>query len=151
MPHADREPVSNNGLVPLAPRGGRWSWLRLPGKRELLLAAAALGLVLGVSWVDDQYACAHIDDHGGELERRDQALDSFLAAHCDELACEQLELVAVNGCLAKIRTRARRVDAYGDTLGTFVTVEGLAYSPLLGRWRVRELIDDKQVLGLPVP
>jgi hypothetical protein len=47
--------------------------------------------------------------------------------------------------------RARRVDEYGEALGTFESVEGLAYSPVLGRWRIRERLDDKQLLGLPNP
>jgi hypothetical protein len=114
------------------------------GGGELLLGAAAIGLVIGVSWVDEQYACAHIVE-------RDAALDTFVQEHCDELDCERIEVVSTKDCLAKIRVQAVRVDEYGENLGTFVTVEGLAYSPVFGRWRVRERLDDKQLLGLPNP
>jgi hypothetical protein len=121
------------------------------GGGELLLGAAAIGLVIGVSWVDEQYACAHIEQHSGDIVERDAALDTFVQEHCDELDCERIEVVSTKDCLAKIRVQAVRVDEYGENLGTFVTVEGLAYSPVFGRWRVRERLDDKQLLGLPLP
>jgi hypothetical protein len=116
-----------------------------------LLGAAAIGLVIGVSWVDEQYACAHLEQHSGDIVERDAALDTFVRDHCDELDCEQIELVSRKDCLAKIRVQAVRIDEYGENLGTFETIEGLAYSPVLGRWRVRERLDDKQLLGLPNP
>jgi hypothetical protein len=121
------------------------------GGRELLLGAAAIGLMIGVSWVDEQYACAHIERHPGDVVERDAALDAFVREHCDELECERIEVVSRKDCLAKIRVQAVRVDEYGENLGTFLTVEGLAYSPVFGRWRVREQLDDKQLLGLPNP
>lgn len=117
----------------------------------MLLGAAAIGLTIGVSWVDEQWACAHIEAHPEDVVERDAALDAFVREHCDELGCEAIELISSKDCLAKIRVQARRVDAYGEDLGTFLTVEGLAYSPVLGRWRIRERLDDKQLLGLPIP
>ena len=135
-------------LAPLRPRKRR---LRdLIGGRELLLGALAVGMVLGVSWIDDRYTCEHIDEHEAAAIARDANLSEFSEARCDELGCAKLELVSTQGCLAKIRFEAERSDEYGEVLGTFVTVEGLSYSPLLERWRVREILDDKQVLGLPV-
>ncbi|PRQ05783.1 hypothetical protein ENSA5_01030 [Enhygromyxa salina] len=135
------------GLTPLGPRRSRLA--ELLGVRELMLGAAALGLMLGVTWVDERYTCEQLEDHAGELASRDAALDEFVDARCGELGCEQIEVVSGKGCLAKIRVRAPRVDDYGDEIGTFVTTEGLAYSPLFGRWRVRETLDDKQILGMP--
>ena len=41
---------------------------------EWLLVAAAIGLVIGVSWIDEQYACAHIEQHSGDIVERDAAL-----------------------------------------------------------------------------
>jgi hypothetical protein len=120
------------------------------GVRELLLGAAAIGLMIGVTWADDQYTCAHLEQ-SGDIAERDETLDAFVRARCDELGCEQIELVSRKDCLAKIRVQARRVDEYGEDLGTFLTDEGLTYSPVLGRWRVRERLDDKQLLGLPLP
>jgi hypothetical protein len=138
-----------NGLTPLRPR--RRLLADFIGGRELLMGAAAIGLVIGVSWVDEQWACAHIEEHPGDVAERDAALDAFVAEHCGELGCEEIELVSRKDCLAKIRVQARRVDEYGENLGTFESVEGLAYSPVLGRWRIRERLDDKQLLGLPNP
>lgn len=138
-----------NGLAPLAPRRRLLS--DFIGGRELLLGAAALGLVIGVSWVDEQYACAHLEQHPGDIAERDAALEAFVREHCDELGCDEIELVSRKDCLAKLRVQARRVDEYGEQLGTFESVEGLAYSPVLGRWRIRERLDDKQLLGLPNP
>lgn len=117
--------------------------------RILLLGVAAVGLVIGVSWVDQQWVCSHIEQHPSDLAERDEALDEFVRGRCDELGCEEIELVSRQDCLAKLRVQAKRVDEYGDDLGTFVTVEGLSYSPALGRWRVRERLDEKQLLGLP--
>jgi hypothetical protein len=117
--------------------------------RELLLGAAALGLVIGVSWVDEQVVCANLDEHADKVTERDAALDEFVRERCKELSCDEIELVSRKGCLAKLRVQARRIDEYGDDLGTFVTVEGLSYSPMLGHWRVRERLDEKQLLGLP--
>jgi hypothetical protein len=125
-------------------------WRELLGARELMLGAAAIGLVIGISWADEQWVCAHIDEHEHEVALLRESLDGFVEERCAALGCEELELVSQRGCLAKIRTRAVRVDKYGDEIGTFVSVEGLRYSPMLGRWRVDELLDDKQVLGLPV-
>jgi hypothetical protein len=136
------------GLVPLPPRRRR---ARFFGLRELLLAGAALGMMVGVTWVDERYACAHIEEHPGDLVERDEALESYLEARCELIDCDQAELVSTRGCLAKIRVQAPRVDEYGDELGTFVSVEGLRYSPVFGRWWVRETLEDKQLLGLPVP
>lgn len=115
----------------------------------ILLAAAALGLVIGIAWVDQRWVCAHIEQHGADVAERDAALAEFLRDRCDELGCEHIELLSQSGCLAKLRVQAKRVDEYGEDLGTFLTVEGLSYSPALGRWRVRERLDDKQLLGLP--
>jgi hypothetical protein len=149
----DEEPEHScpncNGLAPLPPRRRRVAGFL--GVREVLLVGAAIGLMLGVSWVDERYACAHIDEHPGDVAERDAALDAFGHERCAELDCASVEVVSRKGCLAKIRVEAPRVDAYGDELGTFVTVEGLDYSPMFGRWSVREVLDDKQILGLPVP
>jgi hypothetical protein len=117
--------------------------------RILLLGAAAVGLVIGIAWVDQQWVCSHIEGHPTDLAERDEALEQFVRERCDELDCEEIELVSRKDCLAKLRVQAKRIDAYGEDLGTFRTVEGLSYSPALGRWRVREVLDDKQLLGLP--
>jgi hypothetical protein len=117
----------------------------------LLLGAAALGVIVGIVWVDQQWVCAHIEQHPADIAERDEALDEFVRDRCEELDCEEIELVSRQDCLAKLRVQAKRVDEYGDDLGTFVTDEGLSYSPALRRWRVRERLDDKQLLGLPNP
>ena len=87
----------------------------------------------------------------GEAGVRDAALEAFAQTRCDVLDCEQVELVAHGDCVAKIELRAPRVDRYGETVGTFVTSEGLRYSPALRRWRTRHVLSDRQVLGLPRP
>ena len=121
------------------------------GGRELLLGALAIGMMLGVSWVDDRYTCERLDEREAEASIRDTNLAAFAQARCAELDCTSMEVVSTKGCLGKLRFTADRVDDYGEALGTFVTVEGLAYSPTLERRRVREVLDDKQILGLPVP
>ena len=119
--------------------------------REWLLVAGALGLVAGLSFAGDRYACAHMDDFVGEVEVRDAALESFADARCATLDCEQVEIVARGDCVAKIELRAERADHYGEVVGTYVTTEGLRYSPALRRWRTRHLLADRQILGLPTP
>lgn len=118
--------------------------------REWLLAAAAVGLVVGLSWADDAYTCSifEVDAAAAAREDRDHALEQFADARCAELDCETVELVAPRGCAAKLRIQAKRHDRYGERIGTFITTEGLRYSPLLERWRVSEVLDDKQILGL---
>ncbi|PRQ07141.1 hypothetical protein ENSA7_31560 [Enhygromyxa salina] len=133
------------------------SWLSgFVGVRELLIGAAAVGLVVAVSWADERYECERIEQDPAKLATRNAALDEFAVERCEAAGgeldgCEHVEVVSRNGCLAKLRVQARRVDDYGDEQGTFITVEGLSYSPLLQRWRVREVLDDTQILGLPVP
>ena len=122
---------------------------RLPHAREWLLAAAGLGLVVGLCWGADRYTCAGLGTDTGEIEIRDTALTNFSAARCDTLECERAEVVAHGDCVAKLELQAIRHDRYGQEIGTFVTTEGLSYSPLLRRWRVRETLSDKQLLGLP--
>lgn len=145
-------------LRPLPPRRfgarlRRWFQTGGFGGRELLLIGAALGLLLGVSWVDERYTCTALasEDAPAELERRDAALDAYLDARCSDTDCARVELVSTRGCLAKIRVEGTRVDEYGDNLGLFREVEGLSYSPVLGRWRHRETLESKQLLGVPVP
>lgn len=126
------------------------------GVRELLLGGAAIGLVLGVCWADDRYVCERIEQDLDALVERDASLETFVAERCQELAgeadgCDHIEVVSRDRCRSKLRVQARRVDTYGEELGTFITLEGLSYSPLLKRWRVRETIDETQILGLPVP
>ncbi|KIG12207.1 hypothetical protein DB30_01811 [Enhygromyxa salina] len=144
-------------LTPLR-RRRRWvTWVGgFVGVRELLICAAAIGLVVGVSWADEQFECERIEQDQDQLAQRNAALDAFAAERClaaggESDGCEHVEVVSRNGCLAKLRVQARRVDDYGDEIGTFITIEGLTYSPLFERWRVREVLDDKQILGLPVP
>jgi hypothetical protein len=126
------------------------------GARELLLGAAGIGLVIGVGWADDRFECERLDQDAAKLQTRNETLDAFAAARCREVGlelvdCEHVEVVSRDGCLAKLRIQAPRIDEYGDEIGTFITIEGLSYSPLLERWRVREALDDTQILGLPVP
>lgn len=126
---------------------------RFGSAREWLVAAGALGLVLGLSWASDRYTCTGFDDDASaaEIARRDAALERFTAERCASLDCEAVDVVAPRGCAAKLQVQAERHDRYGEAVGTFVTTEGLRYSPLLRRWRVSERLDDKQLLGLPVP
>ena len=137
------------GLAPLRPRERRFR--DLIGARELLLGALAVGMMVGVSWVDDRYTCERLDEREAEASMRDTNLAAFAQARCEQLGCTSMEVISTKGCLGKVRYTADRVDDYGEALGTFVTVEGLAYSPMLERWRVHEILDDKQLLGLPVP
>jgi hypothetical protein len=118
---------------------------------DLVLAAGVLGLVAGLIWVDRELGCEAIADDPGALERRDASLASYLEDRCEQSGgCEQVEVVSTRACKAKVRVRAVRVDEYGEVLGTFETVDGLGYEPLLDRWRVLETLEDRQVLGLPV-
>lgn len=151
-----RTEQQHNTLTPL-PRRRRLAKAlsSFVGARELLLGAAAVGLVVGVSWADESFVCERLEQHEDQVAERNVTLDAFAAERCLEAGgelhgCERVEVVSRNGCLAKLRVQARRVDEYGDELGTFITIEGLSYSPLLQRWRVRETLDDTQILGLPV-
>lgn len=124
-----------------------FEWL---GARELLLGAAALGLVVGLGWASEGRVCEQLGD---ELaDERDAALLEYFDARCssDEGECESIELVSSTGCRAKVRVVERRFDDHGDEIGVFRTDEGLEFSPVLERWRKRDVLDEKQLLGLPV-
>ena len=120
--------------------------------RDWLLAAAALGLVLGLSWADDRYTCERFDSHAStaELDARAEALEQLADARCEDLACTTVRALPATDCVTKLELVAERRDRYGEVVGTFVATEGLRYSPLLGRWRVVERLDERQILGLPV-
>lgn len=120
------------------------------GILELVLAGATVAGVCALVWADSDVGCDALESDADALEDRDEALSGFLDQRCAEGRCDQIEVVSTRACLAKVRYRERRVDEYGDTLGTFVVVEGLVFSPLLERWRHRETLEDKQVLGLPL-
>ena len=123
--------------------GGRGRWL----KRELLLGAAALGLVVGLGWVSEASVCEQLSD---ELAgSREAALQDYFEGRCDAGQCESIELVSTTGCRAKVRVVERRFDDYGDEIGLFRTDVGLEFSAVLERWREREVLDEKQLLGLP--
>ena len=119
--------------------------------REGWVALGALGLVLGLSWASEHHTCAQLTDDPGEIEVRDVALASFAQERCDTLACEHVEIRGQGDCVAKIELRAERADHYGEVVGTYVTTEGLRYSPALRRWRTRHILADRQILGLPTP
>lgn len=115
--------------------------------RELLLGAAALGLVVGLGWVSEGSVCEQLGD---ELApSREAALQDYFEDRCDAGQCESIELVSTTGCRAKVRVVERRFDDYGDEIGLFRTDVGLEFSPVLERWREREVLDEKQLLGLP--
>ena len=120
-------------------------WL---GGRELLLGAAALGLVVGLGWVSEGSVCEQLGDT--LTHEREAALHDYFEDRCDAGQCESIELVATTGCRAKVRVVERRFDGYGDEIGLFRSDEGLEFSPVLERWRKREVLDEKQLLGLPV-
>jgi hypothetical protein len=126
------------------PAALHFEWL---GGRELLLGAAALGLVVGLGWASEGSVCEQLGDSlAGE---RAAALDGYFEDRCEAGHCESIELVSSTGCRAKVRVVERRFDAYGDEIGLFRVDEGLEFSPVLERWRKRELLDEKQLLGLP--
>ena len=80
-------------------------------------------------------------------QERDADLNAYLEARCHDGRCLQFELLGRRGCRAKLRLRELRVDDYGQPIGTFETVEGLGYRPLLDRWSVQRTFADKQLLG----
>lgn len=125
-------------------RGSRLGWL---GGRELLAGAAAFGLVAGIGWVGEARICEQLGD--GIADPREAALERYVDARCDEGQCESIVVVSATGCRAKVRVIERRFDDFGDEIGVFRVDEGLEFSPLLERWRMREEIEVKQVLGLP--
>ncbi len=126
-------------------------WLSRPSqglgglRRELGCGAAALGVVASLGWASEGEVCEHI---GAELEpERAAELERYVVERCDDGACESAELVGTAGCRAKIRVVERRFDAYGEAIGLFRVDEGLEFSPLLDRWRRREQLETKQLLG----
>jgi hypothetical protein len=125
-------------------RGWFGAWL---GGRELLLGAAALGLVVGLGWASEGKVCEQLAD---ELaDEREAALRDYFERRCEPGQCESIELVSTTGCRAKVRVVERRFDDYGDEIGLFRSDEGLEFSPVLERWRKGEVLDEKQLLGLP--
>ena len=92
--------------------------------------------------------CEQLDE--SLSDSREAALHDYFERRCDAGQCESIELVSTTGCRAKVRVVERRFDAYGEELGLFRSDEGLEFSPLLERWRKREVLDEKQLLGLPV-
>lgn len=102
---------------------------------------------MGLGWASEATVCEQLDDELADA--RLAALDHYFEQRCDQGQCESIELVSTSGCRAKVRVIERRFDAYGDALGTFRSDEGLEFSPVLERWRKRELLDEKQLLGLP--
>jgi hypothetical protein len=81
---------------------------------------------------------------------REAALREYIEGRCEAGHCESIELVSSTGCRAKVRVVEHRFDDYGEEIGLFRSDEGLEFSPVLERWRKRELLDQKQLLGLPV-
>jgi hypothetical protein len=119
------------------------------GGRELMVAAGALGLVFGLGFAGEAQICAAFDS---TLEsERAAALDRYVESRCEpgqlEHQCQSVEVIGSQGCRAKIRVVERRFDAYGEEIGLFRLDEGLTFSPTLARWRKREALDDKQLLG----
>jgi hypothetical protein len=142
-------PPRRDPLCPQCHRkqGSRLKSLEWLGGRELLLGAAALGLVAGLGWASEGTICEQLGD--GLASQRGAALERYVDARCEAGQCESIELVSTTGCRAKVRVIERRVDDYGDEIGVFRVDEGLEFSPVLERWRMREELDVKQVLGLP--
>jgi len=117
------------------------------GARELLLGAAALGLVVGLGWASEGRVCEQLGDN--LASEREAALLEYFDDRCSSDHCQSIELVSSSGCRAKVRVIERRVDRHGDEIGVFRSDEGLEFSPVLDRWRKREIVDQKQLLGLP--
>lgn len=128
----------------LGPRPPKRDWF---GGRELLLGAATLGLVAGLGWASEGAFCEQLGD--GLAEQREAAIARYVDDRCEPGHCESIEVVSTLGCRAKVRVVERRFDAYGDEIGLFRVDEGLEFSPLLERWRKREELEVKQLLGLP--
>jgi len=124
-------------------------FLRWLGSRELLVGGAALGLVVGLGWVCEARVCEAFLGGPASVAARDAALVDYAAVRCEAGRCESLELVSHMGCRAKVRVLELRFDAYGDKIGLFRADEGLEFSPMLDRWRLRETLEVKQILGLP--
>ena len=126
-------------------RPKRLDWL---GGRELLLGAAALGLIVGLGWASEGRVCEALGDD--LASSRAAAMQRYVEARCEASErCESIELVASLGCRAKVRVVERRFDEYGDEIGLFRVDEGLEFSPVLERWRLREELEVKQLLGFP--
>jgi hypothetical protein len=121
---------------------GRW------GVRESLVGVAAFGLVIGLGVAGEVRVCEGLEQGGVAFEQRDAALASYMQARCEAEQCESIELVAHASCRAKVRVVERRLDDYGDVIGTFRVDEGLVFRPMVDRWGLRAVLDDKQMLGL---
>ncbi|MFO7567764.1 MAG: hypothetical protein R6X02_34295 [Enhygromyxa sp.] len=127
---------------PATPAPGRLGGLPT---RELLVAAAAMGLVVGLGVMSEGPVCEQLGD--ALAHERDAALLEYFDERCFAGHCESIELVSSAGCRARVRVLERRFDAYGGEIGLFRRDEGLEFSPVLDRWREREVLDDKQLLG----
>jgi hypothetical protein len=128
---------------------GRSRFLKWLGGRELLAGGAAFGLVVGLGWVGEARVCEAFQGDPAAVAARDAALVDYAATRCEAGHCESLELVSHTGCRAKVRVLEQRFDASGDKIGLFRADEGLEFSPMLERWRLRETLEVKQILGLP--
>lgn len=151
MPTPADTPTASRQPTPLRSLSGArlLGWL---GARELLTAAAALGLVASLGWTVENSVCQALPQTPAALAEQSAALDDYLETRCNDAQlsqCEAIKQIAHNGCRAKIRVLERRFDDYGEAIGSFRSDEGLEYSPTLNRWLVREILADKQVLGLP--
>lgn len=124
---------------------------RFRGLREIVWAVAGLTIVAAVLWSIDSRSCATLDEDQDQVGSRDSALLVELDERCKRGGASPHECVAVGvqQCRAKVRVRERRSDEHGEALGTFETTLAMRYSPLLGQWFEVEVLDRKQILGLP--